>query len=93
MQLSPAILERLAAVGVSVVDVDERFVRGAGPGGQKMNKASSIVWLRQIVASISVFVPRKAVWKRRTWRAIWTSVRKNTRNEPEAGLPDVWMDV
>ena len=38
--------ERLAAIGVRAADVDERFVRGAGPGGQKINKTSSTVWLR-----------------------------------------------
>jgi peptide chain release factor len=37
---------RLAAIGMSVDDVDEKFVRGSGPGGQKINKTSSTVWLR-----------------------------------------------
>ncbi len=36
---------RLHALGTSRADVEERFVRGAGPGGQKINKTSSTVWL------------------------------------------------
>lgn len=46
MSLPIQINERLAALGVRMDDVDERFVRGAGPGGQKINKTSSTVWLR-----------------------------------------------
>ena len=46
MAPTPAILHRLARLGFSPRDVEERFVRGAGPGGQKINKTSSTVWLR-----------------------------------------------
>ena len=46
MALPTQIDERLAAAGVQASEVDERFVRGAGPGGQKINKTSSTVWLR-----------------------------------------------
>ena len=46
MDLPTQIEERLAALGVKTEDVDERFVRGAGPGGQKINKTSSTVVLR-----------------------------------------------
>ena len=37
---------RLKAVGADRSEVEERFVRGSGPGGQKINKTSSSVWLR-----------------------------------------------
>lgn len=33
---------RLAAAGTNPADVDERFVRGAGPGGQKIKIFKSI---------------------------------------------------
>ena len=46
MNLSPAIMARLAALGVRPEDIEERFIRGAGPGGQKINKTSSTVWVR-----------------------------------------------
>ena len=46
MPLPLGIEERLAALGISSAEVEERFVRGAGPGGQKINKTSSTVWLR-----------------------------------------------
>ncbi len=34
---------RMAALGVSEDDLEEQFVRAAGPGGQKVNKSSSCV--------------------------------------------------
>ena len=46
MALPIQIGERLAALGISVAEVEECFVRGSGPGGQKINKTSSTVWLR-----------------------------------------------
>jgi peptide chain release factor len=46
MALPTQIYERLAALGIRPEDVEERFVRGTGPGGQKINKTSSTVWLR-----------------------------------------------
>ena len=46
MDLPTQIEARLAALGVRPGEVDERFVRGSGAGGQKINKTSSTVWLR-----------------------------------------------
>ncbi|MBI3887345.1 MAG: peptide chain release factor-like protein [Opitutae bacterium] len=37
---------RFVSLRVRPEEVDERFVRGAGAGGQKINKTSSTVWLR-----------------------------------------------
>jgi protein subunit release factor B len=45
---------RLAALGVAPSDVEERFVRGTGPGGQKINKTSSTVWLRHRTTGVEV---------------------------------------
>jgi protein subunit release factor B len=50
----PGIDKRLTALGVAAAEVDERFVRGSGPGGQKINKASSTVWLRHRPTGIEV---------------------------------------
>src|SRR6185312_4736104 len=54
MTLPTQIIDRLAALGVRPEDVDERFVRGSGPGGQKINKTSSTVWLRHRPTGIEV---------------------------------------
>jgi peptide chain release factor len=39
------IQSRLRRLGVSESDIEEKFIRGSGPGGQKINKTSSTVWL------------------------------------------------
>ena len=45
---------RLGRLGVAASDIEERFVRGSGPGGQKINKTSSTVWLRHRPTGIEV---------------------------------------
>lgn len=59
MALPPQIDARLTALGTSVADVEERFIRGAGPGGQKINKTNSTVWLRHRPTGIEVRCQRE----------------------------------
>ncbi len=54
MPLPPQIDRRLAVLGLRGEDVEERFVRGSGPGGQKINKTSSTVWLRHRPTGVEV---------------------------------------
>ena len=37
---------RMEGCGVREADLEERFVRGRGPGGQKVNKTASCVYLK-----------------------------------------------
>ncbi|WP_255558625.1 peptide chain release factor family protein [Horticoccus luteus] len=57
--LDDAVAAQLQAAGVRAADVEERFVRGAGPGGQKINKTSSTVWLRHGPTGIEVRCQRE----------------------------------
>ena len=57
--LDNALLQRLLALGVRPADVEERFVRGTGPGGQKINKTSSTVWLRHGPTGVEVRCQRE----------------------------------
>ena len=54
VDLSPPFLEKAQQLGVFPQDVDEKFVRGSGKGGQKINKTSSCVWLRHLPTGIEV---------------------------------------
>lgn len=54
MALPLQIEKRLAALGVRPEEVEERFVRGTGPGGQKINKTSSTVGLRHRPSGMEV---------------------------------------
>ena len=59
MALPTQIIGRLAALGVRPAEVEERFVRGTGPGGQKINKTSSTVWLRHGPTGVEVRCQRE----------------------------------
>ncbi|MDD3179728.1 MAG: peptide chain release factor-like protein [Opitutaceae bacterium] len=49
-----ALRQRLVSLGVRPEEVEERFVRGAGAGGQKINKTSSTVALRHRPSGVEV---------------------------------------
>jgi protein subunit release factor B len=59
MDLPTQIQTKLDAAGILAGDVDERFVRGSGPGGQKINKTSSTVCLRHRPSGTEVRVQRE----------------------------------
>ena len=54
MEPSGVIQHRLRSAGASASEIEERFIRGTGPGGQKINKTSSTVWLRHRPTGIEV---------------------------------------
>jgi protein subunit release factor B len=49
-----ALLERMEILGVRESDIVEKFILGAGSGGQKLNKTSSCVYLRHILSGIEI---------------------------------------
>lgn len=57
--MNESIASRLLALGISLAEVEERFVRGSGPGGQKINKTSSTVWLRHGPTGVEVRCQRE----------------------------------
>lgn len=50
---------KLNALGASATEVEEKFIRGSGAGGQKINKTSSTVWLRHGPTGIEVRCQRE----------------------------------
>lgn len=87
MALPTQIDERLAGLGVRLADVDERFVRGTGPGGQKINKTSSTVWLRHRPTGIEVRcqAERSQAANRETaWRELCDKLEARARTATEA---------
>jgi len=51
--------ERMQKLGVSEEDLEEKFIRSSGPGGQKVNKASTCVFLRHLPTNIVVKCQRE----------------------------------
>lgn len=51
--------ERMSRLGIKEQDFRESFVRASGPGGQKVNKTSSCVFLRHLPTGLSVKCQRE----------------------------------
>lgn len=49
----------MAGLGITEADLVEKFVRGSGPGGQKINKTSSCVYLLHRPSGIEVKCQRE----------------------------------
>ena len=49
-----ALLDRMLELNVKEDDIEERFIRASGPGGQKVNKSSTCVFIRHIPTDITV---------------------------------------
>ena len=53
------LLKQMARLKIVEADLDEKFIRGGGPGGQKTNKTSSTVCLRHRPTGIEVKCARE----------------------------------
>ena len=81
---------RFVSLGVRPGDVEERFVRGAGAGGQKINKTSSTAWLRHRPTGVEVRCQRErsqAVNRRLAWLELAGKL-EDRRRQSEAQARD-----
>lgn len=46
--------QRMEALGILEKDIEERFVRSSGSGGQKVNKTSTCVYLKHLPTGVEV---------------------------------------
>ncbi len=53
------LLQRMEDLGIRESDIQERFVKGSGSGGQKINKSSTCVYLRHVPTGIEVKCQRE----------------------------------
>ncbi len=49
-----ALQERLASLGIKEADIEESFIRSGGPGGQKVNKTATCVYLKHLPTGTEV---------------------------------------
>ncbi|MEN9974084.1 MAG: hypothetical protein RLZZ282_90 [Verrucomicrobiota bacterium] len=49
-----ALDQRLSLLGITEADLLEKFVRGSGAGGQKINKTSSCVFLKHLPTGVCI---------------------------------------
>ncbi len=50
--------ERLKKLGLNKNTVEEKFIRGSGPGGQKINRTANCVYLKHLSTGIEVKVQK-----------------------------------
>ena len=58
-QKEQELLARMARLGLREGDLAEKFIKGSGAGGQKINKTASCVWLRHAPSGIEVKCQRE----------------------------------
>ncbi|MBT4384548.1 peptide chain release factor-like protein [Candidatus Peregrinibacteria bacterium] len=58
VELAPDILQKAAKLKIEPQDFEEKFIRGGGAGGQKINKTASCVWLKHLPTGIDVKVQK-----------------------------------
>ncbi|MFT4177460.1 MAG: peptide chain release factor-like protein [Luteolibacter sp.] len=48
------LVERMACLGIREADLLEKFIRGSGSGGQKINKTSNCVFLKHLPTGVCI---------------------------------------
>jgi len=84
--------ERLTALRIRREEVIEKFVRSAGPGGQKVNKTSSAVYLRHLPTGIEIKMQQdrsQAVNRFLAWRLLADRIEaQETGKAPQSAEAD-----
>ena len=70
-EIDPELAQRMAKLGIREEDLEEDFVRGTGPGGQKINKTSSTVQLRHVPSGIEIRCQRERQQSANRYWARW----------------------
>lgn len=60
---------RMAAAGLREQDLEEKFVRSSGPGGQRVNKTSSCVYLKHGPSGLEVKMQQERSQRLNRYRA------------------------
>ncbi len=59
VEIDEALQKRMKLLGLREEDLEESFIRGTGPGGQKINKTASTVVLRHAPSGIEIRCQRE----------------------------------
>ena len=76
-----ALEDRLRKLGIQEKDVIEKFIRSGGPGGQKVNKVSTCVYLKHIPTGVEVKMARErsqALNRFLAWRLLAEKIEERT---------------
>lgn len=74
-----ALQEAMARLGVREEDIEEKFIRSRGPGGQNVNKVSTCVHLRHLLTGIEIKCQQERSQARNRYRARQLLMKKIER--------------
>ncbi len=84
VSLSPDLIQKARELGIRGGDVEERFTRGSGAGGQKINKTSSTVQLMHRPTGIEVKMQRHREQSRNrlsAWKLLILKIEERVKGE------------
>jgi peptide chain release factor len=84
--------ERMEALGIREKDIEEKFVRSSGAGGQKVNKTSSCVYLKHLPTGVEVKCMKDRSQSLNRFLARRELVEKIGRLSGQPGLNDVKIE-
>lgn len=71
LEIDPELTQRMEKLGIREEDLEEQFIRGTGPGGQKINKTSSTVLLRHLPTGTEIRCQRERQQSANRYWARW----------------------
>ena len=84
--------DRLKALGIHREDVVEQFIRASGPGGQKVNKTSSAVYLKHLPSGLEVKAQKdrsQSINRFLAWRLLADRIEAHqTGKDPQSAKAD-----
>ena len=78
-QKEQELMARLQRLGIKKSQVVEKFIRSSGPGGQKVNKTSSCVYLKHLPTGLEVKMSRErsqALNRFLAWRTLCEKIEE-----------------
>ena len=82
-QKEKELTDRLHRLGIKSSEVVEKFIRSSGPGGQKVNKTSSCVYLKHLPTGLEVKMSRErsqALNRFLAWRTLCEKIEEKILN-------------
>lgn len=92
MNLSPSLQARFRQLGLAPSSVVERFVKGTGPGGQKINKTSSTVTLVHVPTGVEVRCQAErsqSANRERAWELLADKLEARAQSEVDSSRQEV----
>jgi protein subunit release factor B len=93
VELSEKTLQKAKDLKVFPGDIEEKFIRGSGAGGQKVNKTNSCVWLRHAPTGFEVKTQEhreRAANRKRAYRLLIDKIEDKKRGKASERMKKIF---